>query len=121
VADGAPIDLAMAPVDLADQGGKLGLEFAVGADVATRRHRHLQQRNGALPLRPELEHAVERSHSIIEAFRVVQAVNAENQFGALEARSQTRNFGASGGLDRPSGEILDIDTDRESRQMSHSR
>ena len=41
IADRNPVDLAVATIYLADQGGKLRLELTVGADVATRRHRHL--------------------------------------------------------------------------------
>ena len=68
VADRKPVDLAMAAVDLADQRGKLGLKVAVGADIAARGHRNLQQRHRAFEMRLRLEQAVESAQSVGETF-----------------------------------------------------
>src|SRR5262249_3905835 len=117
IANGHPVHFAVTAVHFADQGGELGLELPVGFDIAAGGNGNLQQRDRTLEPGLELKHPIECPDSVSEPFRIIEAIDAEDKFGAAQAFPQTHDFGAAHRLGGAGGKVIDVDTDRESRQL----
>ena len=91
IADRRPVDLAVNAVDVGDELCDFALQVAVGLDRAARGRCDLQQRDGALELRVQRPHPVERLDAVDQPFRIVEPVDTDRELLAVEAVAQPRH------------------------------
>ena len=103
IADRAPATLGEAPVDAAHGFVDLALQLAVLGDAFPARHHHLGERDTASQSGMPFEQALDREHPLVDAFRVIESVHAEDLGDRRAGRRPVRPDG-----DSPLGEPFDL-------------
>ena len=114
IADRDPVDFAMPAVDLADQGGELGLQLPIGADIAARRHGDLQEARRSRLSCGSISACGRMPDPVGEALGIVETVDPKHELLALQT-PRSRDTSARDSPVAPT-RIVDIDADREGRR-----
>src|SRR5436189_1987889 len=83
--DRRPVELPVRAIDMPGELLQLSPQRRIGADFRTRQRRDLQEAHRAAAIGIVLEKVLEGSEALRDAFRIVQPVDADNEFPLMQS------------------------------------